>query len=259
MYEKIRMRWLTVASFEMQLGNTRVVTDPFITDSPATDLTWEDIDQCDIITVTHAHWDHVTDIPQLMKKFNSKLLVGELTLLPMARWLDCNAHYIYPMNPGVALDFGDVKVTGLYGHHTNLKATVSELEERMKNRPLFDKFPGLLETQVIGTLEYRNYLFTLPSGKTIFVWGGAPTIEQRNMFKGLNPDVAILQLSGYEPAAVAQMGADIGARVIIPHHMDLSKTPEEYLPRVEALGVEFKKLVPEGEVVFHPQGEWFEV
>ena len=41
--------------------------------------------------------------------------------------------------------------------------------------------------------------------------------------------------------------------------MDLSKTPEEYLPRIEMLREEFKKRVPQGEVVFHPQGEWFEV
>lgn len=259
MSEKIRMRWLTVASFEMQLGNTRVVTDPFITDSAATGLTWEDIDQCDVITVTHAHWDHVTDIPKLMQKFSPKVLMGELTLLPMARWLDCNVNYLYPMNPGVTLDLGDVKITGLYGHHTNLNARLSELEERWRNRPLLDRYPGLIDIQAIGTLEYRNYLFTLPSGRSVLVWGGAPTIEQRNMFRGLNPDVAIIQMSGKSPAEVAQMGADVGAKIIIPHHMDLSKTPEEYLPRVAQLGEEFKKLVPDGEMVFHPQGEWFEV
>ena len=36
----IRIKWLTIACFEMQFGNTTVVTDPCIGVSPNNDLTW---------------------------------------------------------------------------------------------------------------------------------------------------------------------------------------------------------------------------
>ena len=262
MEEKLgfRLKWLAVSSFEMEFGSTTVVSDPYITHCKGTDLTWEAVEKCNLITLSHAHWDHITDIPALLDKFNPRLLCGDKSMLPMAEWLNCKISRIYPMYPDTELDFGGVTVRALYGRHTELNSGYNTLTSRLIDGGVADLvrdfpddpyMPTMAPLQGIGSLEYRNYLFTLPSGKTVFVWGGAPTIEQRNMFRGLNPDVAILQLSGYDPASVAQMGADVGARVIIPHHMDLSKTPEEYLPRIEMLREEFKKRVP--------QGEWFEV
>ncbi len=64
----IRIKWPTITCFEMEFGNTTVVFDPCIGVNPNNGLTWEDIEHCDIITLSHCHWDHITDLPALMAK-----------------------------------------------------------------------------------------------------------------------------------------------------------------------------------------------
>ena len=62
----VALKWLTVTCFEIRFGGVTVVSDPFVTDSPGTKLTWEAIEGCDLITLSHSHWDHITDLPHLM-------------------------------------------------------------------------------------------------------------------------------------------------------------------------------------------------
>lgn len=259
MNDQIRMRWLTVACFEMEFGGTTVVNDPFITESTETDLTWEAIEKCDLITLTHVHWDHVTDIPRLMKKFDPLLLTGEQSMIPMARWLDCNPTRVYPMNPDVELDFDDVKIRALYGRHSQPKFTVGELHDRWKNNPILRADPELEQMQLLGSMETRNFLFTAPSGKSILIWGSNPTVEQRNLLAAVHPDVAILQLSARDPAVMAQFASEIGCKTLIPHHHDFFGRPEEYNLRAEQLGEEFIRRVPNGRYIAPTHGEWFEV
>jgi len=111
------LRWLSVSCFELRCGSTAIVTDPYITDCAATDLTWEAIERCDMILLSHGHSDHITDIPALTETFRPLILCGDQTAMPMARWLNYTPTRIYPAYPGVELDFGDVKVMPLFGRH----------------------------------------------------------------------------------------------------------------------------------------------
>ena len=156
-------RWLAVTSFEMRFGNTTIVSDPFITECDQTDLTWESVENCDMICLSHAHWDHITDIPRLCQKFSPKVLCGEQTALPLARWMNYNGSFVYPMYPDMELDFGDVKVRALYGRHTNLKAGINDLTARIIRNPYCVADPGMAglqelgfnKTQVFTTMELR--------------------------------------------------------------------------------------------------------
>ena len=135
--DNIRIKWLTIACFEMQFGNTTVVTDPCIGVSPNNDLTWENIDNCDIITLSHSHWDHITDLPAMLDKYPAPLLTGTLTAMPMLRWLDCNPSRIYPMDANLELDFGEVKIMSLFGRHCTLPFhSVTALEAHFKKNPI---------------------------------------------------------------------------------------------------------------------------
>ena len=51
----VSLKWLAVTSFEMRFGNTTVVSDPYITECVGTDVTWENVENCDIICLGHAH------------------------------------------------------------------------------------------------------------------------------------------------------------------------------------------------------------
>lgn len=253
------LKWLAVTSFELRFGNTTVVTDPYITECEGTDLTWENVENCDLICLGHAHWDHITDIPRLMKKFSPKLLCGEMTSLPLLRWLDCNPSFVYPMYPNLELDFGDVKVRALYGRHTNTGKTRSQLMELISKNPLCQADSGILGLQEIGSFEYHNFLFTLPNGTKILLWGNSPTVEQVNLCKALKPDIAIIQRALREKDIVqkAEFAAAIGCKVVIPHHHDFSAVDNPAI--VGKFKEEFLKRVPDGTFISPKHGEWIEL
>ena len=256
----IRIKWLTITCVEMQFGDTTVVSDPCIGANPGNDLTWENIEHCDIITLSHCHWDHITDIPALMQKYPVPLLTGTLTAMPMLRWIDCNPTRVYPMDANVELDFNDVKIKALFGRHcAPAPESVTDLEAHFAKNPLCAADQAMYDMQVLGSLEYRNFLFTDKNGTKILLWGNEIIPSQKNLVKSLQPDICILQLSKQDPVEIAAMAADAGAKVLIPHHMDLKKSREEYLPKVERCREEFLKRVPDGKFIEPRNGQWMEL
>lgn len=253
----IDLKWLAVTSFELRCGNTTVVTDPYITECVGTDLTWEAVENCDIICLSHAHWDHITDIPRLINKFNPIVLCGDQTAMPLAMWLDYNPSYIYPMYPDLELDFNDVKVRALYGRHTKLNfSNLKEMGEKISTRDVCVADPGMAALQTIGSFEYRNFLFTLPNGTKILVWGNDPTVEQLNLYKALQPDIAIIQRSVSPDAATkkAEFAAAIGCKVVIPHHHDFQKLDDPSV--LDKFEKEFLARVPDGRFIRPVHGQW---
>lgn len=257
----IRMKWLTVTCFEIEYQGFRIVSDPCITDSPQNDLTWECIEGCDIITLSHGHWDHITDIPRLIGKFRPLILTPDQSALPLAQWTNYTPSRIYPMYPNTELDFGPIKIKALFGRHTDLITGFNHQVIGLAGRTAAVSDPGMNPLQAMGSLEYRNYLFTFSNGTTLLLWGNDPTQEQINMLKCIHPDIAILQYSkqAKDPEAMAKFANDIGCRIVIPHHMDLKKNRAEYLPEVIAFSEAYTKRNPEGVFIIPENGKWMQI
>lgn len=257
----IRIKWLTVTCFEIEYNGYSVVTDPCISASPLNDLTWEAIEHCDMITLSHGHWDHITDIPKLIDVFHPLVLAPDQSALSLARWTNYTPSRIYPMYPNTELDFDAIKVKAFFGRHTDLGSGFNTQCVGLASRPAALKDPTMNDLQAMGSMEYRNYLFTFPNGTTLLVWGNDPTEEQRNMLSIIQPDIAILQYSkqSKDPEKMGEFAADIGCKIVIPHHMDLKKTRENYMPEVVAFSNVFLKRVPNGKFLIPHNGEWMEI
>lgn len=252
---EIRITWLSCACFEIDIDGKGIVTDPYITANAFSPCCAENIKKCDLMTLSHGHYDHITDFPVLTRRFpDVPILCGPLTAMPLVKWLDRNPSYIYPVESNLELDFGWVKVKALFGHHNDLKGTMSEIQQRLSLAPECLEYPGMEELNAVGTLEYRNYLFTVPDGRKILIWGSMPTADQFHLLSGLHADIAILQRNDSHPEKLAQFAEATGAKIVIPHHMDLRKTPEEYLPGLEKTKAAFGKLVPDGRFLIPEHG-----
>jgi L-ascorbate metabolism protein UlaG (beta-lactamase superfamily) len=253
----LRLKWLGCACFELDFGGITVVNDPWITGNHAHDLTWEAVENCDYITLTHGHFDHTMDIPALMEKFHARILCGEFTAVPLLRWAQISPMRICPMHPDLELDFDAVKIKALYGRHIPLAGTPSEREERARTAEGNLGDPNLIELAFWGDLEYRNYLYTLPSGIKILIWGNKLLPEQRNILRKERPDVAILQVTGANsPAETAALLKEIGCKVVLPHHFDF---PRDYSQKVEELGSELKQIGPEIRYIIPEYNRWIEL
>lgn len=253
----VSIKWLSVTCFEICCDGVTVVSDPFVTDCDSTSLTWEAIEKCDIICLSHAHFDHIIDIPNLIKKFNPLLLCGDQTAMPLAKWLNYSPSRIYPMYPDTELDFDCIKIRALYGRHSEQGMGFCDMLKSIeKDYHWCAEDKEVNGLQAVGSMEYRNFFFTLPNGTTILLWGNDPTPEQKNILKKLKPDIALIQRSGSIESIrkKAEFARDIGCKVVIPHHSDFpSITPNESL---ETFKNEFLKLVSDGEFIIPEHGKW---
>lgn len=253
----ISIKWLSVTCFEIRCGDVTVVSDPFVTDCDNTPLTYEAIENCDIICLSHAHFDHITDIPALFEKFNPIVLCGDQTAMPLVKWLDCSPARVYPMHPDTELDFDKVKIRALYGRHTEQgKSFSDQLSAIYRRKSCSDE--GVRELQPIGCLEYRNFFLTFPNGTTVLIWGNDPTPEQKNICKALRPDIALIQRPGSleDLKSKARFAADIGCSVVIPHHLDFPGVTDT--AKLELFKEEYAKLA-DGCFIIPNNGEWMEL
>ena len=255
----VSIKWLSVTCFEIRCEGVTVVSDPFVTDCESTDLTWEAIENCDIICLSHPHFDHITDIPKLLEKYHPLLLCGEQSAMPLAKWLNYNPTRIYPMYPDMELDFDKIKIRALYGRHTDQNKGFNDLCAKLATYRICAEDAQINGMQGLGSMEYRNYLFTLPNGTTILLWGNDPTPEQINICKALKPDIAIIQRSNDSGMIKkkAEFAAAIGCKVLIPHHMDFPSisSPET----IELFKEEFMRLGPNGVFISPSHGEWIDL
>ena len=81
---EVSIRWLTIACFEIRVGDFRIVIDPCIGESPRAPFGPEVIEGADIVLLSHTHWDHITDLAYVMEKFHCPVLCGELGSLLVA-------------------------------------------------------------------------------------------------------------------------------------------------------------------------------
>ena len=98
------------ASFLLDDGTSKVLTDPFLTGNPLAAIKASEV-ECDYILLTHAHGDHLGDAPAIAKRTGAMILgVPEVLDVCLQAESDIKTH---GMNIGgsVKLPFGKVRMT----------------------------------------------------------------------------------------------------------------------------------------------------
>ena len=254
----VRLKWLGCACFELDFDGLHIVNDPWITPNEKTELTWEDVEKCNYITLTHSHHDHIVDIPALMEKFSAFLMCGEQTAMPMMKWANVNPMRVYPMSSNLELDMDKVKIKALYGRHGPLSGDAQERMERWENHKFHGQTPVTQELGLLGDLEYRNFLYTTPAGTKVLIWGNKiARPDQRNMLKAEGADIGIIQVTGANKAEdMAAACKEMGCKVVIPHHMDF---PGDYMRSVNALKDALAAIAPEIQFIIPEYNKWIEL
>lgn len=98
------------ASFLLDDGTSKVLTDPFLTGNPLAAIQADEA-ECDYILLTHAHGDHLGDAPAIAKRTGAMVLgIPEVLDVCLQAEGDIKTH---GMNIGgsVKLPFGKVRMT----------------------------------------------------------------------------------------------------------------------------------------------------
>lgn len=267
-----KLKWFGTACFEMVLADgSRVVTDPYITDCANHSHTWEDVEGCDYIFITHGHFDHVLDIGALVKKFNPKIFCSSETGGAIIEHQNASPENIHEIEVGDVVRENGLTVEVLTGIHVDFVEAGRRLMEKLGQdaSAISDDPEAMLDKVFAGATRpdkleewmtiyppgpQLNFVFDADAGKRIFLAGSYPDPSLIEVAQKANADITLLQvmggriLDGLEQATFDLAKAS-GCSMVVPQHHDplMVGLPETDLTKLKSMfseksDIEFKEF-----------------
>ncbi|WP_412506434.1 metal-dependent hydrolase [Roseovarius sp. SYSU LYC5161] len=171
----MKITWLGHASFRIEIGGQVLLIDPWLTGNPMLSEDSQDnaTREATHILLTHAHFDHASDLPGLAKKLGVPV-VGQFDL--MSWWEENEGLDVVGFNKGGTVDLNGVAVTMVHATHSS-------------------SFGGEGGPQVPGT---ECGFMISGDGHTIYVSGDTDVMADMKVFNDLHqPDIGILAAGGH--------------------------------------------------------------
>lgn len=70
----MEVTWFGHSNFRIKTGDTTILIDPFFVGNPAAPIDYKDIEECDLILLTHDHNDHVGQSLELAIKHDAEVV-----------------------------------------------------------------------------------------------------------------------------------------------------------------------------------------
>jgi L-ascorbate metabolism protein UlaG (beta-lactamase superfamily) len=206
----------------------------------------KNVGKVDLILVTHAHWDHVADAPDLAK-LNEAPMFAPAGLSSTLLNLGVLPEKLLPrMNKsGTASPIGpDIKITPVHAEHSSELDWVDPITGKTRT------FPG-------G--EPMGWIITLENGYKIYHMGDTGLFsDMKFIAEYYKPDLILIPIGGHfvmSPADAAYATKNwLHPHDAIPIHYGtfpvLKGTPQEYMDALGSTSTKVHAINPGDEVVF---------
>jgi L-ascorbate metabolism protein UlaG (beta-lactamase superfamily) len=224
--QHVTLKWLGTAGWEIQIGQTKVLIDPFLTRRQAVaseewktdqEAVLKVISGADYIFAGHSHVDHMGDIPFIAKRFGAKV-IGSRTTVNLSLSAGLEQSQLTTISGGEKLDFKDFSVQVIKSQHGILT------RDGRKRQPRSAEITRPLSGPILGKhfVEGGSYLYYFTFGKLRVLHQSTGNFIEENL-QSLDPDVAILaENSNYDwPEAIKVLRP----RTVIVHHYDDWRVP----------------------------------
>ncbi|MFP4570827.1 metal-dependent hydrolase [Rhodosalinus sp.] len=172
----MKLTWLGHAGFRIELGDQNLLVDPWVTGNPLfpEERRAEAIAGATHVLVSHGHFDHVNDAPQIAKDLG----IPVVTIFDLAGWLEKrDGVETVGFNKGGTVMLGDVAVTMVNAVHSS---SLSDDE----GRPVYT-----------GT---ESGFMIAHGGRTIYFSGDTDVMSDMKVFNDLHaPEIGILCAGGH--------------------------------------------------------------
>jgi L-ascorbate metabolism protein UlaG (beta-lactamase superfamily) len=134
---KTKIKWLSHAGFQITSGGGKVIyIDPWF-ENPVSTFKLENVDKATLVLVTHDHFDHVGQAPEVVKKTGGLLVANVET----ARRLQADSqipaekvcYFGYGMNTGGKLEYEGITVTMTQAFHSTATGSPCGYLIRLEN------------------------------------------------------------------------------------------------------------------------------
>jgi len=224
--QHVILKWLGTAGWEIQIGQTKILIDPFLTRQQAdASEEWKTdeaavlkvISGADYIFAGHSHADHVGDIPFIAKRFGAKIL-GSRTTVNLSLSAGVDKAQLTTISGGEKLDFKDFSVQAIKSKHGILT------RDGQKRQPRSAEITRPLSGPILGKhfVEGGSYLYFFTFGKLSLLHQSTGNFIEENL-QGLEPDIAILaENSNYDWTEALKI---LRPKTVVVHHYDDWRVP----------------------------------
>ncbi len=113
----MHITWLGTASFLMETEKGRILFDPFVQLIGGTNPnTIDDFLNEDVIFITHAHFDHLIYVPEILERSEATVFCGSVAAEKLEELTEETGR-IAKITTGQTIPIGDIKVTAFHGRH----------------------------------------------------------------------------------------------------------------------------------------------
>jgi L-ascorbate metabolism protein UlaG (beta-lactamase superfamily) len=243
--------WLGQAATRITTpGGKVIVIDPWLTSNPKTPAAWKDLHalgKVDLILVTHAHYDHVADAPDLARLTNAKVWgpAGLNQTLVTYGVLPANLSDRFGKG-GTITPWGPTgpKITAVHAEHSS--------EYAWKN-------PATGKDEVLPGGEPVGFIIEMENGFRIWHMGDTGVFgDMRLIAQMYHPDLLMIPIGGHfvmNPVDAAMVTRDmIRPRYAIPIHYltipQLRGTPAEYKAALGSSATQILDIQPGQKIDF---------
>ena len=240
----LKLRYINGQCYEFVLPNGKhIITDPFITPqvlSGFRQFNIDEIERCDYILLTHAHYDHTADIGTLCKKFGCKLLAGEMCIMSVAECFDIDLSQLIPLSNLCPLELPDFTVLPVRGKHYGTPGRLPR--ERFLNLSE-EKFgiKGHSACDIYGCVETYDFCITLSNNVRLMYVSGVDYFNNiYTVAAQFHPNILIRHTAGSGTGAMwAKVINRFQAQVAFPSHHDnvysgkWGKTMDEFSTEIQ--------------------------
>jgi L-ascorbate metabolism protein UlaG (beta-lactamase superfamily) len=115
---EVSFTWLGHGSWKARSAKGKeVLIDPWVMNNPVTPAHLKTVDKCDLMLITHAHFDHIGDALEIARKTKPKII----TIAELGMWLGSkgvDGDSIIAGNKGGTLEVDGIKVTLVHAEHS---------------------------------------------------------------------------------------------------------------------------------------------
>lgn len=209
----IEITYMGHSTFSISSQENRVILiDPWIKDNPLCPDSMKEIEEVDIIAVTHGHFDHMADVPELCIKHQPVVIAN----FEICDWLGSKGiNNCSPMNKGGTQSIDGIKFTMTHAQHSS---GIKDDDGKM----IYGGEPG-------------GYVIEFENGYRVYHAGDTNLFSDMRLIAELySPDIAILPIGDHftmSPLEASYACGYLSSKYVIPVHYGtfpvLTGTPSE--------------------------------
>ncbi|MBN1966606.1 MAG: metal-dependent hydrolase [Anaerolineae bacterium] len=165
----VKLTWLGHAALALEIGDTKVLVDPFLAGNPLAAVDPDKV-EADVILLTHGHGDHVGDTIAIARRTGAMVIANN----EIARWCSkMGVETTHGMNPDGAYDFGFARIALTIAFHSS----------------------SLPDGSYGG--QPNGILITTPDGTKLYLAGDTALFSDMKLIGAKGIDFAVLPIGGY--------------------------------------------------------------